>query len=607
MGRTAHLRRQRRKTRAFGRFEPLEDRRLLVAGYVQNVIQPMDVNNDSLVTPMDALVCINELNDAIIDPASKQKLFMDVTGDGLLSTVDIVRIINRLNTRETATADGWQSYDGGGNNVLNADWGQSQAPMLRMTHVGYEDGKVIPGGADLASAREISNLIFAQLDEQPNGRGLSDMVWQWGQFLDHDIDLTESATPAEPFAISVPVGDPFFDPTGTGTESIGLDRSKYALHDGDEADVVRQQANSISAFINGSQVYGSDAQRAAALRTFENGRMKTSEGNLLPFNTDGLENVGGPSAALFLAGDVRANEQVGLTSMHTLFMREHNRIAYAIAASDSELDDETIYQQAREKVIAILQSITYSEFLPALLGSADLPVYDGYNDTIHPGISNVFATAAYRFGHSMLSQELLRVGNDGSPIPAGPLPLREAFFAPDELVEHGIEPLLHGLTLQQAQEVDAKLIDDVRNFLFGPPGAGGFDLASLNIQRGRDHGLSGYNQTRQDLGLAPVSDFSEITSSPDVEAALRSAYDNVDQIDAWVGGLAEDHLPGSSVGELVATVLVDQFDRLRKGDRFWYRRVFSGDELTEINETTLADVIERNTEIGSLPANVFFV
>ena len=154
------------------------------------------------------------------------------------------------------------------------------------------------------------------------------MLWQWGQFLDHDIDLTEAAEPGEPFNIPIPGGDPYFDPEGTGTQVMSLNRSAYDHNTGKTPDNPRQQMNHITAFIDASMVYGSDSIRAKALRTLDGtGRLKTSQGRLLPFNTSGLPNAGGTGPELFLAGDVRANEQVGLTALHTLFMREHNRIA----------------------------------------------------------------------------------------------------------------------------------------------------------------------------------------------------------------------------------------------------------------------------------------
>ncbi|WP_231734116.1 peroxidase family protein [Calycomorphotria hydatis] len=497
------------------------------------------------------------------------------------------------------------AIDGTGNNVDNPDWGSVDVELLRYTTAEYGDGVYTPAGEDRPSAREVSNTIAAQTDSVVNDRGLTDYIWIWGQFIDHDIDLTEGAEPHEEFNIEVPQGDPYFDPYNTGTVEIGLNRSIYV--DGSESsDGQRQQINQITAFLDGSVVYGSDDARAAELRTFEDGKLKTSDGDLLPFNVNGFANAGGDSASLFLAGDVRANENAALTSMHTIWVREHNRIAEEIKSENPQLSDEEIYQAARAKVTAELQAITYNEFLPALLGEHAISRYRGYDSTVNPGIANVFSTAAYRLGHSLLSPTLQRVDADGNTIDDGNLELRNAFFNPNAIIGEGIDSLLRGAATQEAQELDNMIIDDVRNFLFGPPGSGGFDLASLNIQRGRDHGLADYNQARIDYGLAPVTSFDQISSDPDVVAKLEQLYDSVDEIDVWVGGLAEDHVPGSSVGELFHTIIVDQFERLRDGDRFWYQNIYNGHELKEIEQTTLADVIERNTDITALQDNVFF-
>jgi len=341
-----------------------------------------------------------------------------------------------------------------------------------------------------------------------------------------------------------------------------------------------------------------------ALRTNDgSGKLLTSTHRLLPFNLGGLPNAGGPDPTLFLAGDVRANEQVGLTSLHILFVREHNRLAGEIAEEDPFLTGEEVYERARTIVGALMQVITYNEFLPILLGPTGLTglsSYSGYDSGVDPGISNVFSTAAYRFGHSMLSSTLLRNKRNGDPIPAGDLALRDAFFAPEEFLPDegkGIEPLLRGLATQSAQANDVFVIDDVRNFLFGLPGQGGFDLAALNIQRGRDHGLPGYNVYRYYLNLLPATSFADISSDSMIQLRLADAYADVYEIDVWVGGLAEDKVAGALVGELFHAVIKDQFERLRDGDRFWYQENFSGDLLDELENTTLADIIRRNTKI----------
>lgn len=488
----------------------------------------------------------------------------------------------------------YRSIDGYGNNPNWPDAGTANDVLQRLADAAYADGIGAPNGAGRPSARAISNLCAAQteLEDQPNN--VSSMFWQWGQFLDHDIDLVPIADPAEPFAIPVPAGDSFFDPGNTGAMTILLDRSH-----GEAVDGVRQQINEITAFIDGSVVYGSDADRAAFIRAFDGaGRLKTSEGNLLPFNEDGLPNAMSTSAAFFLGGDFRANEQAALTAMHTLWVREHNLWASIIHFFLPFLDGDTKYEWARAIVGAEIQAITYNEFLPLLLGPDALPPYTGYKADVHPGIANEFATATYRFGHTMLPPELLRLGRDGASISEGPLPLADSFFNPANITSIGIDPYIRGLAMQNAQRIDMKIIDGVRNFLFGPPGAGGFDLASLNIQRGRDHGLPDYNSMRAAMGLPRVQSFAEITPDVLAQAELANAYGTVDNIDLWVGGLAEWPKEGAMVGPTFHAIITDQFTALRDGDRFWYKTYLPRFLVRVIDGQTLASVIRRNSGIG---------
>jgi hypothetical protein len=503
-----------------------------------------------------------------------------------------------------------RTIDGTGNNPAHPEWGSVGVQLLRMGTVAYDDDISAPGGVGRPSPRLISNMVCAQSQMHPNPGGASDYLWQWGQFLDHDIALIDPAEPAEPFNIPVPLGDPQFDPDWTGTQVIFLDRSQYDPDTGTGPDNPRQQTQSITSFIDASQVYGSDPVRAAALRTFEGGRLATSDGDLLPYNLDGLPNLGGPDPSLFLAGDIRCNEQVALTSMHTLWVREHNWWADRLAAKHRKLTDEQVYQWARRIVGAEIQVITFQEFLPILIGPDAIDPYDGYDPDVEATLVNLFSTAAYRVGHTLLSPMIRRLDADGQPWPYGDVALRDAFFAPQLLTdEGGIAPILRGLASQMAQDVDVFVIDDVRNFLFGEPGAGGFDLPSLNIQRGRDHGLPCYNQARIDYGLDPMAEFQQITADTAIQQKLAAAYsEDVDAIDPWVGGLAEDHVDGAMVGPLLQAIIADQFTRLRDGDRFWYQSIFHGHELAMIESTRLSDVIRRNTEIdGEIADDVFRV
>ncbi|MGE3171605.1 MAG: peroxidase family protein [Planctomycetota bacterium] len=484
----------------------------------------------------------------------------------------------------------FRSVDGVGNNPSQPLWGSAGRAFLRLADAGYADALDAPAGPDRPSPRLLSNALCAQAQLAPNRHGASDFLWQWGQFLDHDLDLAETATPAEPMPIAVPIGDAWFDPSGSGAAVIPLSRSEYE-HD---AAGVRQQQNRNTAWLDGSQVYGSSLAQLLLLRG-DHGLLATGADDLLPRDADG-----------FVAGDVRANEQVGLTAMHTLFVREHNRIATALRQAG--FDPDTTLLLARVAVGAELQAITYREFLPVLLGRDALPPYAGFRADVDPTIANEFATAAFRLGHSLLSPTLLRLDAQGREIAAGHLPLRAAFFAPQEILAHGIDPLLRGLARQRAQEIDLMIVDDVRNFLFGAPGLGGFDLASLNVQRGRDHGLPSYVEARRAMGLSVPRRFRDLPCSFETRQALQSAYASVRDIDLWIGGLAEQHAPGAMVGPLFRAILVDQFTRLRDGDPHWYQRVLPPELVAWIDSLTLATIIRLNTGIGDeLPDDVFVV
>lgn len=504
----------------------------------------------------------------------------------------------------------FRAIDGSGNNLSDPLIGSTGIQLLRMMSPDYADGVAKMAGEERANPRSVSNTVAAQVGSRPAPNGATDFLWQWGQFLDHDIDLTDGIDPPEPANIAIPAGDPWFDPNGSGTVEMSFNRSIYDHDSGTATGNPRQQTNEITAWIDASNVYGSDETRAEALRTMDGtGRLKTSSGNMLPFNTAGLPNAGGPSDQLFLAGDVRANEQVGLAAMHTLFVREHNRIADQIRSREPNLSGTEIYERARRFVGAEMQAITYREFLPILLGSMAPRPYRGYREDVDASIANAFSTAAYRFGHSALNGEIKRLDENLQPIPQGNLPLRNAFFAPFRLTtEGGIDPILRGLSQQVCQNIDPFVIDDVRNFLFGQPGSGGFDLVSLNIQRGRDHGLPTYNDARRAWGLQPARGFNDITRNREIADRLRRAYGDVEDVDLWVGGLAEDPVDGAMVGRLFALILRDQFEALRDGDRFWYERTLNDRERRDVEQSTLGDIIRRNTGIGNeIGRNVFIL
>ena len=513
-----------------------------------------------------------------------------------------------------------RSITGDGNNVANPQLGAAAGALRRAPGAGsaYADGVSAPARQALASARAISNAVFHQDTTGgviiPDPRGLTDYAWAWGQFVDHDIDLTPTSA-TDPAPIAVPTGDPWFDPGAIGGVTLPFTRSIFDPTTGAGPGAPRQQVNAITAFLDASNVYGSDSARAAFVRTMSGGLLKWVEkpgaGVMPPFNDGSMPNAPSTSTAMHLCGDIRANETTTLLALHTLFLREHNRLAASLASQNPAWTDEEVYQRARKIVGALEQHITYNEFLPALLGAGAIPPSTGYNPAIDPGIANEFSTAAYRLGHSLLSPMILRLDAVGGVIPEGNLPMSRSFFNPTALTdEGGLAPIFRGLAAGRSQRVDTKVNDDIRLHLFeGVEGGPAMDLAALNIQRGRDHGLPDYNTIRQAYGLAPVSAFTDISSDAEVVSALMSVYPDVDSIDPWVGMLAEDLMPGSSVGETVRAILIDQFTRLRDGDRFWFQNDPDLASLRPwIESNRLSDVIVRNTgvEPGEIQEQVFF-
>lgn len=481
----------------------------------------------------------------------------------------------------------FRSVDGSGNNLANADFNQAGGDFTRMGPANFADGEsAMPAGPN---PRMISNVVVAGHGDLANPEGLSGMMYAWGQFIDHDLDLA-NADPHTDIGIKVPAGDPVLRPGST----IPLGRvftDPATGHDGVPATAI----NSVTGWLDASMVYGSDDKTAHSLRTAD-GHMKTSPGDNLPID---------PHSGMFMAGDVRAQENPDLTALQTLFVREHNYQVDQLETQHPEWSGEQLYQQAKAIVTAEIAHITYSEFLPHLLGPDALTAYHGYDPGVDPRISEEFAGAAYRFGHSIVSAELTKFGEQGQTL--GDEALKDAFFEPPStfVSNGGADGLLRHLSADESNALDVHIVDDLRNFLDSPPDQ--MDLAAINIQRGRDLGLGTLNETRDALGLTPYDSFDDITSDKATAHALKVAYHgDVDAVDLWTGGLAEDHTAGAMIGETFGTIIAQQFENLRDGDRFWFENQgFDAKTLHRIEGTTLSDIIARDTDTAHIQPDAF--
>ena len=506
----------------------------------------------------------------------------------------------------------FRAINGYGNNLTYPEQGMAGGEIFRASPANYADGINTINDADKPNPRVVSNVLFDQGDQQILDKySLSDYVWAFGQFLDHDI--TETSNGDETVDIIIPDDDEVFIPGSAMT----IRRS--AVRQGTGVTSPRNFTNNITAYIDGSAIYGSEEDRAHYLRSFIDGKLRVSQGNLLPWNTISGEynDPKDPDAPfmgddtrsgskLFVAGDIRANENPLLISLHTIFVREHNRICDELILENPAWGDEIIYLFARKKLAAIFQSIVYNEWLPAM--GVALPPYQGYDENVNANITNVFAAAAFRFGHTMINSNIIRMDNEGHDLSLGTLTLKDAFFNPQVIpFAGGIEPYLKGMATQIQQDMDNKVIDDVRNFLFGHPSAGGLDLAAINIARGRERGLLNYNGLREWFGKTRYTSFSNLNKSEEVIETLEALYGDIEHLDVWVGLLSEEKISGAVFGELIMLVLEDQFIKLREGDRFFYMNddMFNDQEKEEISNTTLHDVIMRNTDLTLMQKNLF--
>ena len=321
---------------------------------------------------------------------------------------------------------------------------------------------------------------------------------------------------------------------------------------------------------------------------------------------------GGP---LFDAGDTRSNEVVTLTVTHTIWHREHNRIAKELSRINPCWGDERLYQETRRIIGAMLQIITYEEYLPVLFGqyySEYVPQYSGYNAFVDATIPNSFAAAAFRFGHSLIRPTFQRLDKNWNPVPEGPLPLEKSFFNPLEYFKsNGTDPLLRGLLVSVSRDVDEFVNNVLTTKLFTEsPERTGMDLASLNIQRGRDHGIPPYRKWRQFCNNVFPRRNSPFQYS-NTERVMREIYGENgyrEGMDLWVGGLSEKKLSTAQVGPTFACILGLTFTRLRDGDRFWYESSYNfyPSQLTELRKTKFSKVLCTNADdIEDIQPNAF--
>lgn len=517
------------------------------------------------------------------------------------------------------------------------NFGAAMIPFRRHLNPNYADGistpRVSVTGKELPSARAVSMGVHRpSYQSDPH---FTVMLAVWGQFLDHDITATagtqgqngqtieccgnEEPKHPECFPVILGPGDPYYDDYKVTCMNFVRSAAAPTGHLGP-----RQQLNQATAFIAGSVVYGSSDEKMNLLRSKEMGllRMFNTPDNrtLLPVNTDPKDGCNELEQNLkgkycFESGDARANENLHLTSMHLIWARQHNYLADGLAKVNPHWDDEKLFQESRKILGAQMQHIHYNEFLPVLLGenysiqvgiapNSTAPGQDTYDPMVNPSIANGFAAAGFRFAHTLLPGLFKKTRNESAP---GGLELHKMLFNPYSLWNKGgVDEAMSSAINTQLARTDPYFTTELTNKLFANPKSSkpcGLDLVSLNIQRGRDHGLPTYPEWRTHCGFAPIKTWKDMAGVVDDDSLnrMKLIYSDPMDIDVYTGALSEAPQEEAIVGPLLACLITDQFSRIKQGDAFWYERDrgpqrFSRPQLKEIYGTSLASVLCRNSD-----------
>jgi len=394
---------------------------------------------------------------------------------------------------------------GSGNNVthpfLDPVPGSAEINLAPLDFAPHSRNGLITG----SNPREISNVIAGGTGAKGQNAETEDpaasaWLYVFGQFVDHDLDLESTPANSAAINITVPPDDPFFPPNTT----IDMTRDARSRR-------TNTIINTAAGYLDLSQVYGSTQSVANSLRNPDGSMMTSDSGQALPV-------VNG----VFVAGDPRVMENPELTAVDVLFVREHNWWVATLSHEHPDWSAQQLYDMAKAITTAEYQNIIYKEFLPVLIGNAIRP-YRGYNAAVAAQVTQEFSTAAFRLGHSQVSDEQTGLDNAGNVTFVESL--AQSFFNIPAIDEaNGFDPLLRGISADNAEATDVYTVATLRNLLFAPLVGGDvdqMDLIAIDIQRERDVGLGTLNETRQALGLFPYSSFAQVTKDRFCRAICR--------------------------------------------------------------------------------------
>jgi hypothetical protein len=350
-----------------------------------------------------------------------------------------------------------------------------------------------------------------------------------------------------------------------------------------------------------------------------------------------------------IAGDHRADENVALTAVHTVWHREHNFQADRIMALHPEWSAEEIFQAAKIINTAEYQRTVFVEFAGSLSGGipGSSHGFSGYNPDVNPGISDEFAGAMYRVGHSMINETIPFTDGAGhtQEVPLFSAFLNPAMFDGNDPSTGGVggaAAIINGEVHVAHQKIDEQVVEVIHSKLLGVP----LDLYAANIERARELGLATLNEFRAyvsgntsliaqndqasdytsripDLvpSLAAYATWAEfganLRGTPAEQAELLALFKatygeadvHVNDVELFVGGLAEKPYGSSQMGSTFTWIFQEQLDRLQDGDRFYYFNQLKDAPLliADIGSQHFSDIVMRNTGLDHMHYDVFAV
>jgi peroxidase len=493
--------------------------------------------------------------------------------------------------------------------------------------------KSVLDGSELPNARLISNMMMAETESRQS-KIASQMLMNWGQVLGNEItypaaqagdaksqccspNVSEENRNEECVPLKISPDDEFYGPTNM--TCFPFMRTPACIKCRAQP---RRALNLHTAAIDGSTIYGNCIKDSVDLREFQGGLLKDSRTNFLPnlgqeepYECGQINRRVFPErhGVCFKTGDSYVNNNPFKAALVTILMREHNRIARGLQEI-TDWDDETLFQEARKIVGAIMEVITYQEWLPVILGEevmnhfglSVLPPseFTEYNPDLDFSTSAEFTTAAMRaVGHSLISDKTVLSYFNGT---IEPYPLKDTYFWNQAVIDGRMDAIIRGTVTQPCSAPDIYMDDVIRNYFGRFTEPVGLDLPAVDIMRGRDHGVASYVSFRKWCGDSLGAEeqegisFDSLTSLGIMTAynanKLSQVYSTPEDIDLYTGMLMETPLPGAMIGATGACIWGREFHRKKYGDRYYFEHEgqsgsFSSEQLSSLKQMTLARVL----------------